>query len=185
MRTHTNLLLTIIAGCLVWLCVVATWPQWVASAEAGSTLTVVPVLIPSGGTAQITGPSDAGGVGILTCLYDDEGLGGTFLPSNTVQNPQYIAPVNMTDEPLGGGINLTATTINGGTAHWGVGIAVLPAGQIFADVPADYWARAQIEQCYAEGIVNGYPDGKYHPEETVTRAQMAVYMSRALAVTRQ
>jgi len=30
-------------------------------------------------------------------------------------------------------------------------------------------------------IVQGYPDGSYHPAETVTRAQMAVYISRALA----
>jgi hypothetical protein len=35
-----------------------------------------------------------------------------------------------------------------------------------------------VEYCYAQGIVQGYWDG-YHPEETVNRAQMAVYIQRA------
>ena len=50
----------------------------------------------------------------------------------------------------------------------------------FTDVPFDYWAHAHIDACYEAGIVGGYEDG-YHPEEAVTRAQMAVFVSRALA----
>jgi len=50
----------------------------------------------------------------------------------------------------------------------------------FADVLPGYWAWSQVEACAAADIVGGYSDG-YHPEEAVTRAQMAVYISRALA----
>ena len=51
----------------------------------------------------------------------------------------------------------------------------------FADVTADHWAFAEIEGCYAAGVVAGYDDGRYHPEGAVARDQMAVYISRALA----
>jgi hypothetical protein len=51
----------------------------------------------------------------------------------------------------------------------------------FTDVPLDHWAYLDIYRTATASIVQGYPDGSYHPAETVTRAQMAVYISRALA----
>jgi hypothetical protein len=51
----------------------------------------------------------------------------------------------------------------------------------FTDVPQDHWAYLDIHRTATASIVQGYPDGSYHPEETVTRAQMVVYISRALA----
>ncbi len=51
----------------------------------------------------------------------------------------------------------------------------------FYDVLADHWAYDAIESCVAAGIVSGYPEGDYKPSEQVTRAQMAVYISRAMA----
>jgi hypothetical protein len=51
----------------------------------------------------------------------------------------------------------------------------------FPDVPPDYWASDQILACVDAGIVSGYPDGMYQPAAPVTREQMAVYISRALA----
>jgi Tol biopolymer transport system component len=51
---------------------------------------------------------------------------------------------------------------------------------VFPDVGCGYWAVTYIVACYDAGIVQGYWDG-YHPEEAVNRAQMAVYMARAVA----
>jgi len=51
----------------------------------------------------------------------------------------------------------------------------------FPDVPATSWALRGIMACVAARIVGGYPDGLYHPEIVVTRDQMAVFISRALA----
>ncbi len=48
----------------------------------------------------------------------------------------------------------------------------------FKDVPSTNWAWAQIEACVAAGIVQGYADGSYGPGDAVTRAQMAVFISR-------
>jgi hypothetical protein len=51
----------------------------------------------------------------------------------------------------------------------------------FFDVPSCYWAFAAIEACVQAAVVSGYPDGTYRPAQAVTRDQMAVYLSRALA----
>jgi len=54
------------------------------------------------------------------------------------------------------------------------------AGTGFPDVPADDWAYDEIMACSKANIVGGYDDGLYHPELSVTRDQMAVYIARAL-----
>jgi hypothetical protein len=57
--------------------------------------------------------------------------------------------------------------------------AVGPASG-FSDVPKWHWAWRYIEGARDAGIVQGYWDG-YRPDEAVTRAQMAVYVARAVA----
>jgi Tol biopolymer transport system component len=51
----------------------------------------------------------------------------------------------------------------------------------FEDVPLDHWAFYEVGACNMAGIVQGYPDGLYRPDVTVTRDQMAVYIARALS----
>jgi hypothetical protein len=51
----------------------------------------------------------------------------------------------------------------------------------FRDVPGDFWACDEIGACADAGIVSGYEDGTYNPPGAVDRAQMAVYIARALA----
>jgi DNA-binding beta-propeller fold protein YncE len=51
----------------------------------------------------------------------------------------------------------------------------------YSDIPYDFWAREAIYLCSVNGIVFGYEGGQYRPEAPVTRDQMAVYISRALA----
>ena len=53
-----------------------------------------------------------------------------------------------------------------------------PSGS-FADVDLSYWAAAWIEQLAAEGISVGCGSGNFCPDDTVNRAQMAVFMVRA------
>jgi len=54
-----------------------------------------------------------------------------------------------------------------------------PSTPSFPDVASDFWAYTRIEYCVGQGVVRGYEDGSYHPEVTVTRDQMAVYIARA------
>lgn len=50
---------------------------------------------------------------------------------------------------------------------------------VFPDVPASHWAAREIAACVENGVVHGYPEGFYLPDQLVTRAQMAVYIARA------
>jgi len=64
---------------------------------------------------------------------------------------------------------------------YGKGLSVLRVAPGFSDVPSSHWAFDEIQDCYRYDIVLGYADRSYHPEEPVTRDQMAVYISRGLA----
>jgi NlpC/P60 family/S-layer homology domain len=48
----------------------------------------------------------------------------------------------------------------------------------FNDVPNDYWALGAIRAVQKKGIMNG-SNGKFHPEDTLTRAQLAAVLTRA------
>jgi len=64
-------------------------------------------------------------------------------------------------------------------AKYGSGYFPPPATGIFDDVLLSHWAVAWIEQLAVEGITSGCSEGHYCPEDTVTRAQMAVFLVRA------
>jgi hypothetical protein len=53
------------------------------------------------------------------------------------------------------------------------------SGTVFSDVPASAFAAAWIEQLAEEGITTGCGGGKYCPNASVTREQMAVFLLRA------
>ncbi|PKN93179.1 MAG: hypothetical protein CVU44_12180 [Chloroflexi bacterium HGW-Chloroflexi-6] len=50
----------------------------------------------------------------------------------------------------------------------------------FSDVPASYWAWAWIESLSAAGITGGCGSGAYCPDNTVTRAQMAIFLEKSM-----
>ncbi|HEY1252033.1 MAG TPA: S-layer homology domain-containing protein [Thermoanaerobaculia bacterium] len=52
-------------------------------------------------------------------------------------------------------------------------------GTVYVDVPRNAFAAAWIEELGHEGITSGCGGGKYCPDMTVTRAQMAVFLLRA------
>lgn len=60
-------------------------------------------------------------------------------------------------------------------------LATLIETHVFPDVAYDHWAFHEIGDCVDAGIVHGYRDGLYHPDDPVTRDQMAVFVSRAMA----
>lgn len=55
----------------------------------------------------------------------------------------------------------------------------------FRDVPAGYWAKDAIEILAGAGIIGGYPDGTFRPENTLTRAELCTLLvkARKMAVT--
>lgn len=51
----------------------------------------------------------------------------------------------------------------------------------FSDVPKSYWAYPFIGALAARGIVSGFPDGTFKPNQPVTRAEFAVQLQKAFA----
>lgn len=53
------------------------------------------------------------------------------------------------------------------------------SGKSFSDVKG-HWAQAAIEKWSGQGIINGYPDGTFRPNNKITRAEFAVMMNRIM-----
>ena len=51
----------------------------------------------------------------------------------------------------------------------------------FTDIE-NHWAKIHIEKLESYGIVNGYEDGTFRPEQNITRAEAAAMVSNALTV---
>lgn len=49
---------------------------------------------------------------------------------------------------------------------------------IFKDVDPERWSYADIVRCVDAGIISGYPDGTFKPNNPVTREEMAAIASR-------
>ncbi len=52
-------------------------------------------------------------------------------------------------------------------------------GHAFADI-GGHWAEANILEAEKKGMITGYPDGSFRPDRTVTRAEFAVMLAKAL-----
>ena len=55
--------------------------------------------------------------------------------------------------------------------------------QTFSDVPINHWAFQYIEELTDRKAINGYPDGKFYPDKTVTRDEFAKIMVVAAGLT--
>jgi hypothetical protein len=51
----------------------------------------------------------------------------------------------------------------------------------FADI-SGHWAEGFITRAYNENIVNGYPDGRFYPDRSVTRAEFAAMINNAFRI---
>ena len=59
------------------------------------------------------------------------------------------------------------------------GLTTDAASSSFSDVSDSHWALSYIEACVEAGIINGYTDGTFLPEQNVTRAEMAKMIAAA------
>ncbi|MBP2112200.1 S-layer homology domain-containing protein [Paenibacillus silagei] len=65
-------------------------------------------------------------------------------------------------------------------------LAILPAGAAFAGNAPDLagnWAKNQISKWMDQGLISGYPDGEFKPDNPVTRAELTVLINRAFGFT--
>ena len=52
----------------------------------------------------------------------------------------------------------------------------------YPDVTAKHWAKPYIDRWSDSGILKGYPDGKFHPDDPVTRGQLSAILYSILGI---
>ncbi|HWQ74681.1 MAG TPA: immunoglobulin-like domain-containing protein [Syntrophomonas sp.] len=90
-------------------------------------------------------------------------------------------------------VNLDTGTVSGNVNHFTKFAVIatlkkteqqpLPEPQPEAELPADvtgHWAQDSITKLIAAGVISGYPDGRFQPDKTVTRAEFTVMLVKAL-----
>ncbi|MCK4298155.1 MAG: S-layer homology domain-containing protein, partial [Planctomycetes bacterium] len=122
---------------------------------------------PTTGSVPLTVDFTNLSAGDLTSWEWDFGDGGT----STQRNPSH------TYTDVGScTVSLTATNIFGCDTETKSDYVTVR----FIDVGEEHWAFDEVEACADAGIVGGYDDGGYHPNWSVSRAQMAVFIARSI-----
>ncbi|MDQ0202634.1 putative porin [Pectinatus haikarae] len=65
----------------------------------------------------------------------------------------------------------------------GAASTTFAAANPFSDVPADSWAYDAVSKLASDGVVNGFPDGTYKGQQTMTRYEMAQIIAKAMTKT--
>lgn len=105
------------------------------------------------------------------------GVKGMLLEVNFHENPAVAEWIIANTDPIGKTI---AETI---AKELGLKRKPAPAPKPttrFPDVPKSHWAYEHIENLAKLGIVKGYPDGTFRPNDPVTRAQVAKMIDLAM-----
>jgi hypothetical protein len=71
---------------------------------------------------------------------------------------------------------LSLTTATLAALGWQIPAQAQPT---FSDVPSDYWAASFIQALVERGVIRGFTDGRFRPDEPITRAQFAVMVEQA------
>lgn len=84
-------------------------------------------------------------------------LDGTFRPENSVNRDEFAAILRQafSQEPT----------------------REISSGEVYQDVPADYWAAPAIEEAYQMGFMQGYPGGFFRPNQPVSRVEAIVALA--------
>lgn len=82
---------------------------------------------------------------------------GTFRPNGTVTRAQAVKMV-------------------GAAAGW---LQEYPPDPTFSDIPSNHWAFGYVETAYLHGIIKGYYDGTFRPQNGITRAQVTKVLTIA------
>lgn len=107
---------------------------------------------------------------------------------NSSLNPNTLASVRIDDQgrfqPVPAVIHsaadgkLTVTYQYRGTGSYGL----MPNAKQFPDVLASYYAKTSIESLATRMVINGFEDGTFRPNDTVTRAEFATMLVKALGL---
>lgn len=123
-----------------------------------STFTVMQVsgTTTNAGTTPVTGTNPANTGGIVKPAYIEGYPDGTFRPNNSLTRAELASLL----------YRLQATSSNAGTV------------KSFNDVSSSFWANQAIQSMQSAGLMSGLPNGTFAPSKPITRAEMAIILSR-------
>jgi hypothetical protein len=93
----------------------------------------------------------------------------------------YLNPATGKAEYLGGKFDPVTGAVTFQTTHFSR-FAVMEYKKIFADVPAGHWAYGDIQAMAARRVMGGVSETSFVPADSVTRAQFAAMLVRALGL---
>lgn len=125
----------------------------------------------NGKVTVVEGDDDSAPAGPLTIK-----LNGATVPVGADQSFSADIPVNNY------GKNLVLVEASDASGAYQKQEARLVRLTSFADVPDGYWAKQPIENNATVGMVQGYPDGTFRPENALTRAELATLLVRAKGI---
>jgi len=64
-----------------------------------------------------------------------------------------------------------------------LGLGLEKGTSVFADVKESDWYNSAVRTAYAYGLLDGFADGTFRPDDKITREQAMVIISRAMAIT--
>ncbi|WP_434752899.1 S-layer homology domain-containing protein [Paenibacillus amylolyticus] len=65
----------------------------------------------------------------------------------------------------------------------GLGLRVESRDTAFSDVQSGHWYSGTIHTAHAYGLINGFDDGTFRPDDTITREQAMVILEKAMQIT--
>ncbi len=120
-----------------------------------------------------TCPIDTSNTFVIRTLHDLDGSGGTG-------HVFYSVAASLVRSTSA---NVSDVRFFGAVVWWKRTISPAPSTASFNDVPTDYWAFREIEALADSGITAGCDtNDNFCPEDKVSRAQMAVFLARALGL---
>nr|WP_325176779.1 fibronectin type III domain-containing protein [Paenibacillus alkalitolerans] len=145
-----------------------------------------PVFVPSvfayaNGVTTITIKRNSNSVyGVIKSkkMFDD--LNGHWAKSDIELLASKLVIKGMTDNKFASNDSITRAQFAALLVR-SLGLAEEPAGtEAFTDVSASDWFAGTVAAAVKAGLIEGHDDGTFKPNDSVTREQMAVMMSRAI-----
>ncbi len=104
-------------------------------------------------------------------------LTGMFKPDQRITRAEFVKIVIGCKYPATGSGSMTGS---GSTGSGSTGSGSTASGAlVFPDVPADHWAAWSIAKAKELGIVTGYADGTFKPNQRITRAEIVAIVIRS------
>jgi|GEM_PF-741107 len=64
----------------------------------------------------------------------------------------------------------------------GLNVQAKPTGKRYHDVPSNYWAASQVATAYDAGLMIGYPDDNFRPDQMITKAEVFAVIAKMIEV---